>query len=687
MKFSIIMPVYNVEKYIETAIKSVLNQTYENFELLIINDGTIDNSMKIVSKYQNKDDRIKIYNKQNGGLSSARNYGLKYATGQYICFIDSDDYIEDTMLEKLNDEISVKKYDMLIYGYNIDILNSNEQKIESEKIIEKSFIFSRKNSQNLNFKNISMIGYAWNKCYKYELIKNNSLKFEEGTSYIEDIVFNNSFFKISKDIKVMDTSLYHYIQRNRETLGRKSYKNMLELDLRYSKLLEEILLSLNNTKEQVEEIIWQTLFERIKWSITVIISDRYNSGKLLLLRNYFKYLKDNYCMFLKNPEFNKKDKIIIWFAKKNLVFSFYCLGKLFVKVMKILKKAKKLIPNHCKDILKYHLSSPNIKIFERRDSKKIVVFLGADYGNLGDVAITESQISFLKQNFPDYEIKEIPISQTYTYIKSLKRNLTKKDIITLIGGGNISNLYEDIEIQRRFIISKFKKNRIVSFPQTVYFTDTKRGRESMKKTVKIYKKHHQLYLFAREEKTYDFFKNHFDSNRIFMCPDIVLSKTLTISYNKKKKAKNIVFCIRNDKESAISKEQLKDIRESIVDNTITFTDTQVPYNKMSIETRQQELKKIIEIFTNSKLVITDRLHGMILCAITNTPCLAIDNSNGKVLGVYNKWLKKNSSVKVVPPQSITKAMIENVINDNKKYSVRKQQFNKIIDVIKGESNE
>lgn len=683
MKFSVIMPVYNVEKYIETAIKSVLNQTYENFELLIINDGTRDDSMKIVSKYQNKDDRIKIYNKQNGGLSSARNYGLKYATGQYICFIDSDDYIEDTMLEKLNDEISVKKYDMLIYGYNIDILNSNEQKIESKKITEKSFIFSRNNSQNLNFKNISIIGYAWNKCYKYELIKNNSLKFEEGTSYIEDIVFNNSFFKISKDIKVMDTSLYHYIQRNRETLGRKSYKNMLELDLRYSKLLEEILLSLNNTKEQVEEIIEQTLFERIKWSIIVIISDRHNSGKLLLLRNYFKYLKDNYCIFLKNAEFNKKDKIIIWFAKKNLVFSFYCLGKLFVKVMKILKKVKKSIPNHWKDILKYHLSSPNIKIFERRDSKKIIVFLGADYGNLGDVAITESQISFLKQNFPDYEIKEIPISQTYTYIKSLKRNLTKKDIITLIGGGNISDLYEDIETQRRFIISKFKKNRIVSFPQTVYFTDTKRGRESMKKTVKIYKKHHQLYLFAREEKTYDFFKNHFDSNRIFMCPDIVLSKTLTISYNKKKKAKKIVFCIRNDKESAISKEQLKDIRESIVDNTIAFTDTQVPYNKMSIETRQQELKKIIEIFVNSKLVITDRLHGMILCAITNTPCLAIDNSNGKVLGVYNKWLKENSSVKVVPPQNITKTMIENAINDNKKYSVRKQQFNKIIDVIKG----
>lgn len=682
MKFSIIMPVYNVEKYIEKAIKSILSQTYKNFELLIINDGTKDKSMEIISKYKKKDDRIKIYNKENGGLSSARNYGLKYATGQYICFIDSDDYVEDTLLEELNEEISIKKYDMLIYGYNIDTVNSNEQKVDSKKITEKSHVFSTNDNKNLNFKNISIIGYAWNKCYKNELIKNNSLKFEEGTSYIEDIIFNNSFFKISKDIKVMDTSLYHYIQRNRETLGRKSYNDMLELDLRYSKLLKEILLSLNNTEDQTEKIVEQALFERIKWSIAVIISDSSNSKKLILLNNYFKYLKDSYYMFSKNIQFNKKDKIIIWFAKRNLAFPFCFLSKVFVKTKKDLKKVKKVIPNHWKDLLKYYLSSSNIKIFERRDSKKIIIFLGADYGNLGDVAITESQINFLKKNFPDYEIKEIPISKTYTYIKTLKKNLTSKDIITLIGGGNISDLYEDIETQRRFIIGKFKKNRIVSFPQTVYFTDTKRGRDSMKKTVRTYKKHQQLYLFAREEKTYNFFKNHFEHNKIFMCPDIVLSKTLPLSYKKNKKNK-IVLCIRNDKESAISQEQLKGIRKNIVDNTITFTDTQVPYNRMSIETRQQELKKIIEIFANSKLVITDRLHGMILCAITNTPCLAIDNSNGKVLGVYNKWLKENSSVRVVQSQDITKEMIEKAINDDKKYSVNKQQFDKIIDVIKG----
>lgn len=684
MKFTIIMPVYNVEKYIEKAIQSVLGQTYSNFELLIINDGTNDGSMKIASNYAKHDNRIKIYNKKNGGLSSARNYGLKYATGEYICFIDSDDYIEPTLLKKLSDEISVKKYDMLIYGYDIDTVNSNEEKVEIKKITEESSTFSRNKNTSLKFKNISIIGYAWNKCYKSKLIKDNGLMFEEGTSYIEDIIFNNSFFKISKDIKVINASLYHYIQRTRETLGRKSYIDMLSLDLRYSELLKEILLSLNNAPEKTEKIVNQTLLERIKWSINIIIFDNYSNRKLkvLLIKKYFKYLKNNYQVFYRMVNLNKKDKIIIWFARRNLSSLFYSFSKLFMQVNKALKKIKKTIPNHWKDIIKYYLSSSNYKLFEKKDSKKIVVFLGADYGNLGDVAITESQINFLKKTFPDCEIKEIPISQTYTYIKTLKKCLTPDDIITLIGGGNISNLYEDIETQRRFIIKKFKKNRIVSFPQTVYFTPTKKGKNSMKKTLKTYKKHKRLYLFAREEKTFNFFKTHFKSDNIFMAPDIVLSKSFPLP-DKEERGNTITLCIRKDQESALSSTQLENICINLKNISITFTDTQIACNRMSTESRQQELYKIIKLFTKSKLVITDRLHGMILCAITDTPCLAIDNSNGKVSGVYNKWLKNNSSVRIVSPNEITKEVIEETIKTQIKYKVKKQQFQSIVNVIRG----
>ena len=105
---------------------------------------------------------------------------------------------------------------------------------------------------------------------------------------------------------------------------------------------------------------------------------------------------------------------------------------------------------------------------------------------------------------------------------------------------------------------------------------------------------------------------------------------------------------------------------------------------MSNAERQKELNKLLNLFCNSKLVITDRLHGMILCAITNTPCLALDNRNGKVSGVYEKWLKGKCSVNLVKPDDITKELINETINLNKRYKPSKNDFQKIIELVANE---
>lgn len=115
IKVSIILPVYNVEKYIDRCLKSLVNQTMKEIEILIINDGTLDKSMEICEKYAKIDQRIKIYNKDNEGLGLTRNYGLKRASGEYICFVDSDDYVTDDMCELLY--ATAKKYEAdIVYG-------------------------------------------------------------------------------------------------------------------------------------------------------------------------------------------------------------------------------------------------------------------------------------------------------------------------------------------------------------------------------------------------------------------------------------------------------------------------------------------------------------------------------------------------------------------------------------------
>ena len=128
IKFSIIVPAYNVADYIGDCLDSILNQTYKNFEVLVVNDGSTDNTHNICEYYKNKDSRILVFNKTNGGLSDARNYGMKRATGEYIVFIDSDDYIHTNSLEEFSKKL---------YG-NPDVLITRlVQTYEIDKKIER----------------------------------------------------------------------------------------------------------------------------------------------------------------------------------------------------------------------------------------------------------------------------------------------------------------------------------------------------------------------------------------------------------------------------------------------------------------------------------------------------------------------------------------------------------------------
>ena len=119
-KISIILPVYNVEKYVEKCLNSIKNQDYKNFEAIIVDDGSKDKSVEIIENFIKKDGRFKLYHKENGGLSDARNFGMNFVTGKFVIFIDSDDYIENKMLTTLYENITKEQADVYICGnYNV----------------------------------------------------------------------------------------------------------------------------------------------------------------------------------------------------------------------------------------------------------------------------------------------------------------------------------------------------------------------------------------------------------------------------------------------------------------------------------------------------------------------------------------------------------------------------------------
>ncbi len=172
-KISIIVPMYNSEKHIKKCLESILNQTYEDFELLLINDGSTDITESIIKKYD--DDRIKYYKNENQGIGKARNYGIEKSKGEYIVFIDSDDYVEKTMLEKLINKIESDKLDIVICDY----YRKNKNRIKEEKLISFENTSIKDNEEVLLKINLSV----WNKIFRKSLITKNKLKFKEDIRY------------------------------------------------------------------------------------------------------------------------------------------------------------------------------------------------------------------------------------------------------------------------------------------------------------------------------------------------------------------------------------------------------------------------------------------------------------------------------------------------------------------------
>lgn len=313
--------------------------------------------------------------------------------------------------------------------------------------------------------------------------------------------------------------------------------------------------------------------------------------------------------------------------------------------MRLLKK----VPERIKVQIKYWLSSEKHPKYVslRRDEPKVFVFLGGFYQNLGDMAITYAQQLFLQNMYPNRKIVCVPSNQTYTALKTIKKRVGKADIITIIGGGNMDDKYQSLENARLFVVKNFPKNKIISFPQTVCFSGTKKGRKSLKRSRNIYTKHKELSMFMREDNAFLRAKEYFPKVDVQLCPDIVLYLNET---QPKMKRTNILCCLRQDKEQNISDQAREDIIKTMAEkyeNVLCKDTVEVELKDCQIDTYEKTLKDFWTMIRTCKLVVTDRLHCMIFCAITATPCIVMDNTNKKISGVYKQWLEKADWIKML----------------------------------------
>lgn len=313
---------------------------------------------------------------------------------------------------------------------------------------------------------------------------------------------------------------------------------------------------------------------------------------------------------------------------------------------------------------------------------KCIIFISVPtHGNLGDQAIVYSQYKMFESLGFKNNIVEIRNNDYLRFPDVIEKLVNSKDIIVIDGGGNMGTLWIEEEYRIRDIIKRFKNNKIIIFPETVYYSNDDFGKEEFKKAKEIYSEHKNLHIFLRDRKSYDLLKYEYINAHIEYTPDIVLYlKGLPNEINRE----DALICIRNDKEKVLGEDVTREIEKIFKNKKIKtkYTST-ISDNSVSKEIREKELYKKWSEFSKSKIVITDRLHGMIFAAITATPCVALNNSNGKVKGVY-EWIKDLPYITFCDDFNKLNEAIEKVIylnsNEYKNYYLI-NEFEPIIKVI------
>lgn len=236
---SIVVPVYNVESFLDKCIQSILNQTFKDFELILINDGSKDNSLEICEKYKELDDRIIIFSQENKGLSEARNSGIKLANKPYITFIDSDDWIENNMLDILYKNIIEHKADVVNSKFFIDYSNKKDIQNKNTNNID---VYNKKQALYELFSGRKLANFACGKLYKTEIIKD--IKFPPNTLF-EDVYVMYKVFDKSNVIVDLSIKLYHYVQHENSISHNYFINPKKNLDF-YKGLMKQLEFLENN---------------------------------------------------------------------------------------------------------------------------------------------------------------------------------------------------------------------------------------------------------------------------------------------------------------------------------------------------------------------------------------------------------------------------------------------------------
>lgn len=669
-KISVLIPVYNVEQYLAQCLDSVINQTYKNIEIICVDDGSTDNSLAILNEYANKDSRIKVINKDNGGLASARNEGLKHITGELCYFLDSDDYILPDLFNYAIKIFNNFDIDYFCFGSEAFVDDKHSSNIIQNKIALIDYIKVKRDGLfDVDFdvvKNTNI--HVWNKIFKTSIIRKNNIYFIDGLLY-EDIYFMWLYAFVSKKAYFEQKTFHKYrIRENsimEQTTKEKSLTSGIDHLFNWYELLKKTSQNKNMFLSKYNNLLF--LLEIYKIRTKEMISDDEKVYVELLVKRYrseLESIKEKYTQIEIIPAVEKMkysflEKIFSVKSSPDKKRKIIRLMFLKIKLDNRYRKMMKYLKNNCvnKNNIKYsdfcNSNNTDERIFNAVKKLGKFSFL-SNRGNIGDMAIATSCYQYFDTHRFEYDVIDM----------TEYKKLLEKQLNVVYGGGGLFTGYYRQYYQEILEIFKSKNvKNIVILPASFYDCDEVLECFDERFTVFCREKQSLDYCLSKNNKAKFVLADDmaFSMNVNFLNSQIIDKKNiktnmdlykddllkplynyylnLTSKFNRVLNlSSNIGYFFRTDKENV--KNVLKDVY-SLID--ISLSANSFCADKAFTLILVREFLKMLNKY---EYIVTDRLHVGICSMLLGKNVFLLDNTYKKVSKVFENSIIGNTNVKI-----------------------------------------
>lgn len=633
VKVSVVVPIYNVKAYIDECIVSILRQSLDSIDIILVDDGSTDGSSDICDDYADKYSNIRVIHKSNGGLGSARNIGLSHAIGEYVYFIDGDDSLTHRALERLYYEAENNSIDVILFSAQCFVdeigiqYNVNQYKRTiclDEPMLGKELFLKLKKGKEY-YPSIPL------RFYRTEYLQSRKYVFPEHIIHEDEIYGFLSLIQANRAECISDKLYYRRYRCGSIMTSKKLYASAFGYAYTWQAIMDYYPL-LKGWTESEKNIYIDFAFGFLKKVIRCYSMDDECEDKIKEILN--KHIKDERYN-VGRPLISKKNRMLFDFP-----YVYHILRKTY-NVARSFKHALQMPRRY----FSFFYAVAMLKFYHCIHKDCCVLIGTPTHGNLGDQAIVYAERKFLQGFNSRTKVIEFSSTDYLNHAEFIQKHIYNQDRIIIDGGGSMGTLWVHNEYRFRDVVERFPKNEVYIFPQTVYYADDVWGENVLKDSVDIFSKHPRLKIFCREKNSFKFVQEKFPSNKSYYIPDMVLSlypHKMDVS-----REENVLLCLREDLERVVSQAERQDL-ESFLRQAglkVKCTSTLVQ-SYVDMWTRNHSLNIKWKEFSRSSLVITDRLHAMIFCVITGTPCIAMDNLSKKVSGTY-EWIKDLEYVKLV----------------------------------------